>query len=579
MKKYYFRIGLCALLFFANSCQKSDNQENKEVQNISSEKEKIASQAQKDSQKVETRPFITSGGDLFMPLDRQGTVASPKAEKFQKVKTAAVFETLEQSKTETFLVKNEDPQQIELKEGTKIYIPDNAFVLAETGELVRGEVKIEAKEVRNVAECLKRGVTTMSNAGLLESGGMLYIGATYEGKKCELKQGKELDVEMPTWGEKKEGMKLFAGEKNADGKIEWKEMPDNQVATEQKETPWTQYNCNTYQQRIDSIEEYILRNQNVLSNLDFKFRNIQVKVLPNNGITKEDANLAAPKQYFQFTGKPIPRLTKVANEYKVVKDTLHLYVNISKVSRNGKMEKWEIKENSNIKYSNAANYNNFFHSQLISILKKRKWNKTGTVELALYLPKKYIPKLREMYPNCKDVAAFRKKYQPQYAEYFQRLSAENAEAAQRNNPEVCEKYQKLMLKAAAERKQAQEVSNYYFRTKRLGWINCDRFTNMPKTKMALQLGDFEDVMVTVVYKKINSLMSYNFQPTASNKVLLEGIPQNYNIDLFVVKRMNGKLYCCLRSTNTDNRLEEKFDFEEVTEERLAIISKKMGSAA
>ena len=281
MKKYYFKIGLCAFLLFSNACQKSDNQESmaskKEVK-TPAEVTTNSPKSQEEVSKKDAQPFITSGGDLFMPLERQGTVATKNASKFENVKTAAVLESMEQSKAETFLVKNDEPQQIDLQEGTKIYVPDNAFVLAETGELVTGEVKIEAKEVRNVAECLKMGVTTMSNAGLLESGGMLYVGATYEGKKCELQQGKELTVEMPSWGEKKEGMKLFTGARKADGKVEWEEMPENQIEVAQPENPWKKYTCSTYQQKIDSIEEYIINHQMSLADLKMGFKNTLIRL-------------------------------------------------------------------------------------------------------------------------------------------------------------------------------------------------------------------------------------------------------------------------------------------------------------
>ena len=257
------------------------------------------------------------------------------------------------------------------------------------------------------------------------------------------------------------------------------------------------------------------------------------------------------------------------------------------------MLKWEIKENASSTYSKSVDYGNVFYSQLIGALKKRKWSKTGTVELALYLPKKYIPKLREKFPNCKDVAAFQQKYKAEYAEYFQIASEQNKAAAQRSNPEVCEKYQKLMQKAEAERKELENVSAYYFRTKRLGWINCDRFNQERKTEMALNLGEYEDANVTIVYKEINSIMSHHLlslesklsemdqmhETHISSYETLKNIPVGHDVDLFVVKKMNGKMYCALKQTNTSMKTHGNFDFEELTEERLAKISKKMAGKA
>lgn len=500
MKKYYFKIGLCALLIFAHACQKVDKQENKsakteEKANIPTEKENTNAQNPQSNQNLQ--PFITSNGDLYLPLERQGNAAQQKTFNSATLKSAAVFETLEPSKNETFFVQNDEPQAIELSKGTKIYIPDNAFVLAETGELVTGEVKIEAKEVQSISECLKRGVTTMSNAGLLESGGMLYVGATYEGKKCNLQKGKELDVEMPTWGEKKQGMKLFSGEKNADGKIEWAEVTENQINPTPPENVWKKYyeNCHFSISSVDSLEEFIIHHQNNRNDLDLNFGTVLFQLLPNNGVGKEDVANDIPKKFFKLTGKTINYLAKTRNDYELRKDTLRLNVNINQIDQTGKVLDWAT---SGMAYfSNKVSYKESFYYQLAVMLKKRKWKKTGEVSFEVYIPKKAIPKLRKMFPAYKDIAAMKEKYKSDYTQYYEEASATNRNNKEYNNSEYCQKYRKLAEAEAAERQrkyneehELELTSRYAFKTARLGWINCDRFVTEPKTQLALELGDF-----------------------------------------------------------------------------------------
>jgi len=41
------------------------------------------------------------------------------------------------------------------------------------------------------------GLSTTSNGKLLETGGMLYISATTNGEKCDLKKGKNIEIAFP----------------------------------------------------------------------------------------------------------------------------------------------------------------------------------------------------------------------------------------------------------------------------------------------------------------------------------------------------------------------------------------------
>lgn len=81
-----------------------------------------------------------------------------------------------------------------------------------------GTVDLEVKEVYSPVEILYAGLTTESNGRLLESGGMIYLNARSNGKQLDLK--KPINISIPSNYVNNE-MKLFKGEENADGSIDW----------------------------------------------------------------------------------------------------------------------------------------------------------------------------------------------------------------------------------------------------------------------------------------------------------------------------------------------------------------------
>lgn len=81
----------------------------------------------------------------------------------------------------------------------------------------------------------------------------------------------------------------------------------------------------------------------------------------------------------------------------------------------------------------------------------------------------------------------------------------------------------------------------------------------------------------VVYQKINSVMNLCFNEYNPNTVLTN-VPKNYQLTLFVVKKIKDKMYFALKDANTSQKKVSDFDFQELTPEKLEAISKKFGAA-
>lgn len=104
--------------------------------------------------------------------------------------------------------------------GTMLLIPDNAFT-DKNGNAVSGKVKLELIEAITREDMIAMNMGTMSDQGMLETGGTIYVGAKSEsGEELVLADGKTIETEIPAM-QVKPGMQLWQGEQNADGSIAW----------------------------------------------------------------------------------------------------------------------------------------------------------------------------------------------------------------------------------------------------------------------------------------------------------------------------------------------------------------------
>ena len=105
------------------------------------------------------------------------------------------------------------------KNGVLLSITEDAFLI--DGKKYKGDAIIQWQEALDAATIVKSGLSTVSGDKLLETQGMFSIQAfTPEGKKLEINPKTGIYVQIPV-DEYKKDMKLFEGQKNADGIIDW----------------------------------------------------------------------------------------------------------------------------------------------------------------------------------------------------------------------------------------------------------------------------------------------------------------------------------------------------------------------
>lgn len=114
----------------------------------------------------------------------------------------------------------ENGATIEGKDGAVVIIPKHAF-LHQDGSVVKGKVDFELVEAIELDDMVLYNLTTTSGKRKLETGGMLYLNASQNGKRITVNPQAPLYIEIPT-NEVKPGMMAFKGEVDGKGNIDWK---------------------------------------------------------------------------------------------------------------------------------------------------------------------------------------------------------------------------------------------------------------------------------------------------------------------------------------------------------------------
>lgn len=100
--------------------------------------------------------------------------------------------------------------------GSVIKFEPEVFVYAGSQEPVTGNIDLQVTEYINTADMIFGGLETRCGNEIIETGGMLYIAATSDGKDCEIADGEFYSVEMPAENNK-DGMQYFYTENNSNG--------------------------------------------------------------------------------------------------------------------------------------------------------------------------------------------------------------------------------------------------------------------------------------------------------------------------------------------------------------------------
>lgn len=421
-----------------------------------------------------------------------------------------VFGLIDENQTQFFEIDPSKATRIIGKNGTSIWIEANSFVLAD-GSLPGENIKIQLKETYNEADMILSGLMTTSGDQLLETGGMVSIEAIANGEKLNLQQGQELIVGMPTEMQQ-EGMELFMGVTNSNGTLtDW--QPTNQsyekdVITYLKFPPRPKAPRDIYPRpkfKLDLSDKPVEPKQPRAPYKPYKPNRKSIKYKP--GFVKR---LFLSKKKIKEKEEAI--FEKKMKEYE---QRLEKY-----------QERMVSYEQEQVKY----------HLQMSEYKRElRTWEKSLKQQYANH---------RESEAYQKKMDSYKKAYEKKMELYKKRLAAWKVEK-ERILEEFENKYD------IVGNMDAQTLNRYLFRVNELGWINCDRFYNIPdseKMELAFTDADPEEERVFIVFKEIESIL----RPVKrGNQYISRKIPKSAPVKIIGVKVKNGRPQLAIKETQVD----------------------------
>lgn len=122
---------------------------------------------------------------------------------------------------QTFRIRDNKDTLLIGNEGTRVHIPGGALVHLD-GSKVEGPVEFKMREYTRPGEMILAGLSTrQKEGGILRTGGMIHIAAYSEGKELRVGDTQPIQVDFPVQEEEIKGMRLFKGERNSGGVVNW----------------------------------------------------------------------------------------------------------------------------------------------------------------------------------------------------------------------------------------------------------------------------------------------------------------------------------------------------------------------
>jgi hypothetical protein len=400
-----------------------------------------------------------------------------------------VMTNLKPLKTKFEISANEE-SIINGEEGTVIYIPANSFVF-EDGTKPKGEIEIELKECYTNASIIGQGLHTNSQGSILASGGMIYIAAKADGKNLEIRDGAALQIGFPKANSDTE-MDLFYSVKARNGATTW--IPDYKMF-ELDQAPQSEGS------NLDSAPpvEYPIE----LTKNEYRHQ----LVFAMCGGYMCDAKIEGYNgdifQYLEDQKTVSDSFAKIfyKNNWRVHLDF--------KINEKGKLYNFRLEEYDD---GELTNY---------------------TPE-AIKLAEQYFRSIPPI--DMESIGGFKKD------EYYS-LGIMGGRDIDWEKFKLKFRNQFAKSKKDASIKINQfELDNYVFAVTRLGWINCDRFLDIPadqKTDFIVNSAEKSEQKVRLIFENNGGERTIMNGETKSGKTIFKNVPIGQQITVLGIGLKNG----------------------------------------
>jgi hypothetical protein len=520
-----------------------------------------------------------------------------------------------------FNVNSTKENKIKAEHGTEITIPADAFVF-EDGTVAKGKIDFTVKEALQTEDILLTGLTTVSNGKLLQTGGMVYIEASINGKKLKLAKDKNIKIAMPTKNVV-DGMQLFYGQKTKSGNVNWTptgQLPNTiELAVDKTalnkaklksaplKFPRVAYKNDIYQpgkpiyptkpaeptepryitfkpnffQRIFYTDEMKMKKELALN--DPKKKHYEKRIE-----TYEKAMVKYEKQMKRYNEVEMPEYNIRLQAYKdelnrraiAINTALNGYAKILATKFiNRRIDAYLKRPITNRTRLNLSNFvynvdyfnptefvvntvglQNIKNDKIFRIEKRDKSFKLFDVNGDYFVPKKLI--LNDGSKIITDLNALVNQH------ILQIIDSSGLN-------DLVDDYNKKILEASAKAGALDnaELSSYVYTVSQTDWINCDRFVDNPNP-VAVKIDENDEAKVFIVCHDVNGyLPAYK----AENAYVAGSIPKNSNITIVSVKLVGNKIYMATEKTKASNKDLHKLNYKECTLAQMRAEMKKIDS--
>jgi len=199
-------IVLLLLIFFWTSCSLDNEQNSGEINNSQDTKNQKENSITAKENTLQQSTQIKDSNAFRVNTDSIATLTN-----------ITNFLT---AQTENFIIDSTQDTLIKCKKGTVVFLPANSLQ-HQDGTSPKGNVHMMIKECYSIADFLGDNLTTISGDKILETGGMIQISISDNGRPLQIKEENEYALYFPK--NKRNGeMQLFYGVSRANEPMDWK---------------------------------------------------------------------------------------------------------------------------------------------------------------------------------------------------------------------------------------------------------------------------------------------------------------------------------------------------------------------
>ncbi|GJM32443.1 MAG: hypothetical protein DHS20C18_14440 [Saprospiraceae bacterium] len=431
-----------------------------------------------------------------------------------------VLSHLGKGKQEIFTFQADKAVKITAEGGTTLWVESNSFQFADGSGAPEGEIALSLREAYSYQDMLAEGLATMSGTELLETGGMLRLEASANGQPLVLNSDKEIAIAMPTVNTK-DGMQLFMGNAVAENRpVDW--VPTGQPFESARK-----------------VSLKMPRRPKMPANRHF--------AVPFEADLRDEpqppVEPRAPYEPFE------PKREQIKYQPGLVKRLLMGKAKIEAKENEifkAKMEEYQLKM---IRYQERL-------VEYDQQLAKYEQAKIDFHSIHADWQNKVLDQYKDFYESDfykAEKGKQREFYQQQLVIYREKMAAW----------EALRKEKLKAFEAAYEEIGATDAKslNYYFYTvNQMGWINCDRFYNVPmEDKLMVSIEDAPgDEKTLIIFRDMASMI----EPVKQGDFYLSSnLPKGQAITIMSIKLINGRTYVALKDTKVGEEPVYKLKYE------------------